>query len=148
VPDRGPDHSGVIESRVEPGDDRSGAARLAGGPDRLGEQAGGAAGRPRAAAAEPDRAEDRGGERGADDGDQRVQALEQQGLALDLRVAEPGSFFLVAVGAFLGGADVGEGEFLFAGQEAGAGGEDCGQLAVDGVELADVVTTCWLRRVA
>jgi hypothetical protein len=46
--------------------------------------------------------------RGADDRDQRVQALEQQRFGLDLRVPERGALFLVAVDPFLSGVDVDE----------------------------------------
>jgi hypothetical protein len=65
VPDRGPDHGGVIERGVEPDQDLPGAAWLAGRADRLGGQAGGAAGGARVPAAEPDRVQDGGGARTA-----------------------------------------------------------------------------------
>jgi hypothetical protein len=49
--------------------------------------------------------------------DERVQALEQQRLALDFRVPEACSFFLVAVDAFLGGVDVDERQRFLPGQQ-------------------------------
>jgi hypothetical protein len=127
-----------METGVEPGDEHSGAARFTGGADGLGDEAGGAAGEGGAPAAEPDRPRDRGGQRGGDRRDQRVQALDQHGLARDLSVAVLCALLGVAVDALAGGVDVDEGGGVPAGEQRRLPGERRGQLAVDGVELADV----------
>ena len=114
--DRG-DHRGGVVGGVHPDDDGPGGAAGAGGPDGLGGEAGRAAGRGRVPAAQPGGGGDRGGQRGADRGDERVQAADQDGLALDLRVAEPRALLLVAVDPFLRRVDVDEGQHVRAGQQ-------------------------------
>ena len=85
--------------------------------DGLGGEAGRAAGRGGVPAAQPGGGGDRGRQRGADRGDQRVQPPDQDGLALDLRVAEAGAFLLVPVDPLLRRVDVHEGQHVRAGQQ-------------------------------
>jgi len=61
--------------------------------------------------------------RGADRGDERVQPADQHRLALDLGVAGPGAFLLMAVDPFLRRVDVDEGQDIGPGQQRRLPGE-------------------------
>ena len=89
-------------------------------------------------AAQPRRADDRRGQRGADHPGQRVQSPDQQRFPLDLGVPELRALLLVAGDAFLRGVDVDEGEGLRAGQQRRLPREVRQELPVGLVQLADV----------
>ena len=93
------DHGGVVIGRVQPHDDRPGAAAVPGGSDGTGGQAGRAARGCGVAAAQPGGGDHRRRQRRADHGGQRVQAPDQQRLAPDPGVPEPGALLVVAVDA-------------------------------------------------
>ena len=132
------DHGAVIVRGVEPGDDCPGAAAFPGGADRLGGEPGGAAGGGGVPAAQPHRAQDRRGQRGAHHRYQRVQAPEQQRFPLDLRVPERRAFLLVAVDPLLRGINVDERESFRAGQQPPVFRERGHEPAVRLTELPDV----------
>jgi hypothetical protein len=123
---------------VGPGHDRAGAPGIPGGADRLGGEAGRAAGGVRAAAAQPGARDHRGGHRGADGGGQRVQPADQHRLALDLGVAERRALFLVAVDPALHRVDVHERELVRAGQQRRQPGQLREQLPADLLQLAGI----------
>jgi hypothetical protein len=101
------ERGGVIR-RVRPDDDRPGAPGIAGRGNRLGGEGGGAAGGVRVPAAEADRGDHRRAQRRADGSGHRVQPADQQALALDLGVPEPGALLAVLVDPFLRRVDIDE----------------------------------------
>jgi hypothetical protein len=85
-----------------------------------------AAGRGRVPAAQPDRADHRRRQRGADHCGRHIQAPQQQRLALHLRGPEPGALLLAPVHPLLRGVDIDPGHGLPAGQQRrfpGKGGQ-------------------------
>jgi len=113
----GGDHRGGVVSGVHPHDDGPGAAAGPGGGDGPGGEPGRAAGGRGVPAAQPRGGGDRGRQRGTDRGDQRVQAANQHGLALNLGMAELRAFLLVPVDPLLRRVDVDEGQHVRAGQQ-------------------------------
>ena len=108
------------------------------GADGLGGQAGRAAGGGGVPAAQPGGGDHRRRDRRADGRGQRVQAPDQQRLALDLGVPEPGSLLLVPVDPFLHRVDVDEGQGARAGQQRRPPGQLRQELPARLLQLADV----------
>jgi hypothetical protein len=132
------DHGSVVIGRVHPHYDRPGAAADPGGADSAGGQARRAARGGGVPAAQPGGGDHRRRDRRADDCGQRVQAPDQQRLALDLGVPEPGALLFMAIYAFLHRVDVNEGQGARARQQRRTAGQRDQEFPARLLQLADV----------